>query len=358
MKTLLFDKTINRTIRTAQLIAPFWDRWLVHGIDADDLSKVRPALLSAEHWVNGWHSLAQEKKRQADLFLSGGYISKAEEMYRLTGLYFNLIYWLFPSRTPEKEKWYNKCLEMFRKADLLSPIPTQYEWIEIDNHQCAGRIRIPDHSRGIVIIVNPIDSSKEELFKYESDFLNAGFTTVSFDGPGQGGSYVLHGLRGTKKRWEAFIDQVIDFTSELFPDKPIFLFGTSLGASWALYGSGSPIVKKTVAVSPAVAFEKLNLPEYFLGRMDCSCTLVPEERAIPDFGKVTFRSPVLVFHGKKDQMVSTADMYELFDSLPAEKRMVEYESEGHCCNHKMDEIRQMAIQWLGAEHDGVEGSFP
>lgn len=118
------------------------------------------------------------------------------------------------------------------------------EWIEIDNHQCAGRIRIPDHSRGIVIIVNPIDSSKEELFKYESDFLNAGFTTVSFDGPGQGGSYVLHGLRGTKKRWEAFIDQVIDFTSELFPDKPIFLFGTSLGASWALYGSGSPIVKK------------------------------------------------------------------------------------------------------------------
>lgn len=92
--------------------------------------------------------------------------------------------------------------------------------------------------------------------------------------------------------------------------------------------------------------------------MDCSCTLVPEERAIPDFGKITFRSPVLVFHGKKDQMVSTADMYELFDSLPAEKRMVEYESEGHCCNHKMDEIRQMAIQWLGAEHDGVEGSFP
>jgi alpha-beta hydrolase superfamily lysophospholipase len=271
-------------------------------------------------------------------------------MYRLTGLYFNLIYWLFPSRTPEKEKWYKECLEMFREADIISPVQTLYECIEVDHHKCAGRIRIPDNSRGIIIIVNPIDSSKEELFKYESNFLNAGFTTVSFDGPGQGESYVLHGLRGTKKRWEVFMDQLIDFISELFPTMPIFLFGTSLGASWALYGSCCPRVKKTVAVSPAVEFEKLNLPAYFIGRIDCSCTLGPEDTPIPDFKKLTYRSPVLVFHGKKDQMVSTADMYDLYNSLPVEKKMIEYEGEGHCCNNKLDEIRQIAIQWFEAKN--------
>ncbi|MFD2372144.1 alpha/beta hydrolase [Brevibacillus sp. GCM10020057] len=355
MKTLLSERTINRTIRTSLLIDQFWERWLVHGVDADDLSKVRPELISAEHWIDRWHSLAKEKKKHADFVKSEGLIAEAEYMYRLTGLYYNLVYWLFPTRTPEKEKWYKKCLEMFRIADCISPVQTQYEWIEVDRHKCAGRIRIPDHSRGIMIIVNPIDSSKEELFTYESDFLKAGFTTVSFDGPGQGESYVLHGLQGTKKRWEEFMGQLIDFASDLFPNKPIYLFGTSLGASWALYGSCFAKIKKTVAVSPAVEFEKLNLPGYFLGRMECSCTLAPGHTPIPDFRELSYRSPTVVFHGKKDQMVTSADMYELFNLLPAEKKLVEYEEEGHCCNNKLDEIRQIAMQWVEAENEWEGG---
>ena len=38
------SKTISRTLRTAQLIDGFWERWIVHGIESDDLNRFKPQL--------------------------------------------------------------------------------------------------------------------------------------------------------------------------------------------------------------------------------------------------------------------------------------------------------------------------
>ena len=199
------------------------------------------------------------------------------------------------------------------------------------------------------------DSSKEELFKYEMDFVEGGFITISFDGPGQGETFIYNEVIGTRIRWEKFIQQVIDYASKLFPDLPIYLFGISLGASWVLYGSSHKNVKKAVAVSPAVELEKMNMPSYFMQRMDCSCIVTEEERAIPKFNEIKYHSPILVFHGNKDSMVPNKVMYELFQKLSTEKKLIEYEDEGHCCNNKLDKIRRIALMWFANEFDLKRG---
>jgi predicted esterase len=358
LKTHIQDsisKTISRTLRTANLIDAFWERWLAHGLDKEDLEKVRPDLRTLELWLQSWERLAKEKEKKAkELEIQGEYI-EAEYVYRQTALYYNLNYWINPKYSEEKQYWYNKCLQFISKADSLSEVKTLYKTISVDDFSVSGRIRIPSNAKGCILIINPIDSSKEELFKYEMDFIEAGFVTVSFDGPGQGETFILNGVVGTRIRWEKFINQLIDYTSESFSKLPIYLFGTSLGASWVLYGSSHPKVAKAVAVSPAVELEKMNLPTYFMERIKCSCIIEEGETPIPIFNKIKYRSPVLVFHGKKDMMVPNNEMYDLFRKLPVEKQLIEFQDEGHVCNNRLDEIRRLSLMWFSGKYDFERG---
>lgn len=338
------NEIIERTIKTSVLIDAFWDRWQVHGMEQNDLLKIRKGMDSLEEWVIRWNKLAEEKEKEAIVRLKQHKNKEAESFFQTAGLYYNLIYWIFPDRTPEKEYWYRKCLEAFSRADSLSQVQSDY--VEIDAKGYAGRIRIPRSPVGCVILIIPIDSSKEELYRYEGDFLNAGLATVCFDGPGQGQTFLYRGLIGTRKRWETFIDRIVEYTKNRFPKLPLYTFGTSLGGSWSLYASCHPSVDKSVAVSPAAALSKLNLPRYFLERMGCCCIVSDEESAIPDFDRLLFRSPVHVFHGQLDQMVAKADLLEIYAKLPPNKAWVEFPEEGHCCNFKLDEVRKRSIRWF------------
>ncbi|WP_246944190.1 alpha/beta hydrolase [Bacillus pinisoli] len=348
LKTLSNPKiTLKRTLQTALLFDVFWERWHVHGVSLEDIDTVRQTTTSINDWESNWNRLAQQKRTAADQLLNQGLLVEAEEMYRLASLYYNLIYWIFPALNEQKYKWYQECLMTTKLADSTSSIKTEYPTISVGNSNCKGRIRVPTNPRGCIIIVNPIDSSKEELFSYESDFNQSGFVTVSFDGPGQGESYIHSGQKGNRIMWQDFIDNVISHTYERFAGTPIYLFGTSLGATWALYGSSHPLVSKTVAVSPAIEFDHLNLPSYFLQRMDFCNALSPEERSMPDFNGVNFSSPIMLFHGQKDLMVPSSDMYNFYNKLPENKKeLIEFEHEGHCCNFKLNEIRKRSIQWF------------
>jgi hypothetical protein len=345
-------KGINRTLKTAKLIDGFWERWLVHGLDYADLQAVRSHLKDLQQWFHSWESLAKEKVKKAkNLELIQDY-KNAEYVYRQAALYYYLNYWINPEKNIQKEYWYNMCWQYMEKADVLSKIQTMYKTILIDDSPCVGRIRIPNNPKGCILIINPIDSSKEELFTYEMDFLNAGFITLSFDGPGQGETFLLNSVVGTRDKWEKFINLLIDYTSVYFEGLPIYLFGTSLGASWVLYGSAHKKVSKAVAVSPAFELEKMNMPAYFMERMECSCIVDEgEKRAIPRFTEINYQAPVMVFHGNKDMMVPDSVMYELFHIISTEKQLIEFENEGHVCNNKLEEIRKFSILWFLGQHD-------
>jgi hypothetical protein len=350
-KTISVSNTINKTLRTAKLIDPFWDRWIVHGLEKNDLGRVREELVTIDQWYQSWDYLAKEKETMARELERQGLFEEAEYVYRQAALYYNLNYWIDPKNSEEKQDWYIKCLEFVHKADQLSNIRTIHRTLLIAESRHSGRIRVPKNPKGCIIIVNPIDSSKEELFKYEMDFVKEGFITVSFDGPGQGETYTLNRVLATRSKWEAFMNLVIEYTKETFPGLPIHLFGTSLAASWVLYGSSHKYVSKAVAVSPAIELKKMNMPSYFMERLDYSCVLEENETPIPKFNDIKYRSPIFIFHGKKDMMIPNAEMYNLFQKISTEKQIVEYEEEGHVCNNKLDEIRRLSLMWfLGKYH--------
>ncbi|WP_227522011.1 alpha/beta hydrolase [Bacillus solitudinis] len=345
--------TINKTLLTANLIDGFWERWIVHGVDRSDLATMRSAYLTKETWVSGWREIAERTFSEAGKLERINNHREAEYAFRTAALYYQLVQWLLPEREEAKIEWLNISLSVCELADRISTIKTKYAKLPIENHYCFGRIRIPLNPKAVIVIVNPFDSTKEELFTYEMDFVNNGYITVSFDGPGQGQTYAYQGLLGSTLRWQQFIDELIEYAYLHFPGLNIHLFGTSSGASWAIYGSCNPNVSKVIAVSPAFISEDKRLPDYFIERTRYVLEK-GENQILPSFEQLSFQHPVYLIHGKKDVMVSTEDIYNLYKELPAGKKLIEYEDEGHCCNFKLPEIRQLAMEWLQegtVEHD-------
>ncbi|OIK09981.1 alpha/beta hydrolase [Bacillus sp. MUM 13] len=335
--------TIDKTLLTAGLMDGFWDRWLVHGVEKEDLERIRSSRFTKDKWLNGWNELANKKIIEASKYKQMKEFNEAELKLQTAGLYFQLNQWLIPERNKEKAHWANVSLRAFELADSVSEYETTYAHFPLDMYQCYGRIRYPENPVGVVIIINPLDSSKEELFTYEVDFLKRDFITVSFDGPGQGQTFISSGLRGSIKSWETFMDDLIDFTYSQFSFLPIHLFGTSSGAAWAVYGSCNPKIFKVVGVSPAFKNEEIRLPDYFMER---TSFILEEASMLPSYERMDFINPVLLVHGKKDVMVSDENIYSLYEQLPDGKSLLEFEHEGHCCNYKLQEIRELAAKWF------------
>lgn len=336
------EKTIAKTLLTANLFDGFWDRWNAHGVKKEDISFIRESFLTKDLWIKWWKERAEKKMQEAIYFKNKQLIKEAELSYRLSALYYQLNHWLMPGICKEKSNWLNISLDAVREADELSNSITNYVQLPIGSHIYFGRVRIPAYPKGTMIIINPLDSTKEELFTYEMDFLEKGFITISFDGPGQGQTYTMHGVMGTKKCWEQFVDEVIEYAAFHFGNQKIYLFGTSSGAAWSIYGSCNLKVSRVVAVSPAMRANDIKMPDYFIERTQ----FVLEEDIVPSFYELPLKKPVLLVHGKKDVMLKDEDIYKLYTHLPNGKSYLEFENEGHCCNYKLPEIRQKAIEWI------------
>ncbi|GAB7386702.1 hypothetical protein BSNK01_05380 [Bacillaceae bacterium] len=347
--------TMEKTLFTARLIDGFWERWLAHGVERNDLEKIRPTLASLDHWIEGWRSLAEEKMAKGEEWRRRGRRDQAESAFRAAGLYFYLLQWIFPEPCPQKERWFRVCLAAFREADALADIETRYVSLTVDGVRCTGRVCVPKKNpERCIVIINPFDSAKEELYTYERDFIRAGFATVSFDGPGQGETYACGGGKANRKRWKEFVEKVIAYAASEFLRAEIYLFGTSSGASWALYGSGHPCVRKAAAVSPAVCGARggtKRMPDYFLERMKCALVDVEEQDILPDLQQFRTDKPVLLFHGRRDVMVSAEEIYALHRGL-ANGMFVEFADEGHCCNFKLPLVRRIAMQWFLHTEEG------
>ncbi|WP_194841252.1 alpha/beta hydrolase family protein [Salinibacillus xinjiangensis] len=339
------NTTIQKTLVTARLFEGFWDRWIAHGIKKSVTNLVNHEVKKVYDWVRFFNQFADHHFQQATRYEKHHQTQLAEEHFQLAGLYFNLIYWIFPDRFDEKVTWYKKSLEAFSKADENSRIKRILKTLKIDGKDCVGRVRVPSHPKGSIVIINPMDSSKEELYTYENHFVDLGFATFSFDGPGQGETFTINGLKANRNRWNQFMNKVITLAYETLPQIPVYLFGTSSGASWSIEASQHPYVRKAVAVSPPISNQNsVALPNYFQERM--SYILEQDPQMLPETNDLSNCKPVLLVHGNQDVMVKDSDIYELYNRLPSGKKLIEYHHETHCCNGKLTEIREQSVRWF------------
>ncbi|RAK23524.1 serine aminopeptidase S33 family [Anoxybacillus vitaminiphilus] len=354
MNSTVENKTIKEALMTALLFDGFWDRWIAHGVRKEDLQQIRSRFVSIDGWTSGWTEQAENKQREADLLEKNGQFPKAIEAYKTAALYYQLAQWIYSVADPRKKDYLQKSVQLLQKADRLADYRIQYEKLLLGDSYCRGRILFPIATPlGVVIMLNPIDSAKEELYSYEHDFVSQGFVVLNFDGPGQGETLLFEGQFASRANWEMYVAALMNLAKTQFADLPVFVFGTSSGAAWTVYVSQESSIKKAVSVSPAFADENKPLPPYFVNRFKA---VTAGSNFIPNIKEVNVAAPVMLVHGKQDVLVSDENMRFLYNQLPNGKRWIEYEEEGHCCNFKLGEIRMIASKWFKeGDQDDIGG---
>ncbi|WP_438348546.1 alpha/beta hydrolase [Paenibacillus sp. FA6] len=338
------NSTIEKTMMTSFLFQGFWNRWIANGVPQETVNELRQRLNSLQDWIRILQKHADVYEQRAVSLCNQDLFGEAEHFYRLAGMHYNLIQWMFPETGDEKRAWYQSCKDMHREADILTEDEIVNAVIQVDGNACYGRIRIPRQPKGCVIILNPLESSKEESITYEANFSRMGFITVSFDGPGQGETYVMDQYIATHQRWDLFVNEVIDFTATQYLGLPLYLFGSSSGGTWAIQGSNHPKVCSTVSVSPVIHVDVKIIPDYFKERLSYIAN-GPGDSLLPRLENFDHASPILLVHGQSDTIVKDESIYELYNRFPMEKHLTEYSDEGHGCNERTDEILMAAGEW-------------
>lgn len=340
----LTGNTIDKTIMMGFLFARFWDRWVANGLKQSTVSELRYRIYKLDNWLRILSREANAIELEAADLLNQSMVKEAKVLYRIAGLHYSIIQWMFPRAGDEKRSWYESCKEMHRIADSIEEDEISYKVLRAGGGDCYGRIRMPMEPRGCVIIINPLDSSKEELYSLEEHFAKRGFATIVFDGPGQGETYVTNEYQASHDSWSLFMDQIIEFAMMEYPQLDLFLFGTGSGAAWAIQGSQYPKIRKTSAVSP-VFDSDIRMPDYFMERL-ANITGEKTSRLTPSLESVKLQGPIFLVHGNKDTIVKSDAIQEIYNRLPEGKQLAVYDDEDHCCSYRTGEIVRNAADWF------------
>ena len=226
-----------------------------------------------------------------------------------------------------------------------------------EGHAIPGHLRRPRDTRRppIVIIVPGLDSSKEELFAIEEEFLRRGLATLTIDGPGQSENSVHFPIR---VNWESVITPLIDDLErrDLGVDlNRIGLMGISMGA---IYGPRAAAFEKRLRAVVGLsgpynlgecwdAINPLTKGGYIFYTKSAD---EPEARRKAYglnlegvLGKVT--QPLLVIHGARDGLFPPAQAERIAREAP-NASLVMYPDGNHVCNNIAYKYRPLMADWL------------
>jgi 2,6-dihydroxypseudooxynicotine hydrolase len=235
--------------------------------------------------------------------------------------------------------------------------------IPFEGRFIPANLRRPQEDRRspLVLIVPGLDSSKEELYAIEEEFLRRGLAILTMEGPGQSENSVHFAIR---PNWETVVTPVIDELERLRLDVDldrIGLMGTSMGA---IYGPRAAAYEPRIRAVVALA------GPYNLG--DCWDALNPLTKGGYIFytksadeaeakrkaytlnlegmlDRVT--QPMLVIHGAKDRLFPPAQAERIAREAP-NATLVMYPDGNHVCNNIAYKYRPLMADWLAEQLRG------
>jgi hypothetical protein len=199
-------------------------------------------------WYEEWAHTAEVALGAAGAAAAGGHGLMAARGYLRSAEYWRQAYFFLRHDVADQRvrTGYERQRDAFRKAAPFLPFGVEPAPIPFDGAAMPGyAYRVaPGGQRPTVLVTGGFDGTAEELYKYGvTAALEAGWNAVAWDGPGQGGMLVEHGV-AMRPDFEAVLTAVVDWTLEQrdFADpRRLMLVGRSLGCYLAPCGaSGEP----------------------------------------------------------------------------------------------------------------------
>ncbi len=197
-----------------------------------------------------------------------------------------------------------------------------------------------ENSKGTVILFHGFGGQKSSMLDKSEVFLSLGYNTLLVDFMGSGGS---EGNQTTIGFWEA--NQVKTCYEYLMDsgEKNIYLFGTSMGAVAIMKAINDFEIRPTAIMiecpfgsmyqTVCARFKTMNVPTFpmagllvFWGGLQNGFWAFGHN---PSAYAKNINCPTLLMYGEQDEKVSRAEIEEIFENLPAAKKLKMYPHAGH-----------------------------
>jgi dipeptidyl aminopeptidase/acylaminoacyl peptidase len=346
------------TTNRVQVAAHHWrPRFVANGIDVNDFDETVAKTTEWRDWGPNWRSVGEVHESLGRDAEAHGRTISATEAFQRASWCFHLGKFLWFEDPAVHAELRDRSVAVYRRAlPHLNPSGQRLE-IPFEGHIIPSHLRRPQEvgPPPLVLIVPGLDSSKEELFAIEEEFLRRGLATLTVDGPGQSENSVHFAIR---PNWESVITPLIDDLEKrnLGVDLGrIGLMGISMGA---IYGPRAAAYEKRLKAVVGLA------GPYNLG--DCWDALNPLTKGGYIFytkskdeaeakqkaytlnlegvlDKVT--QPLLVIHGARDRLFPPAQAERIAREAP-NATLVMYPDGNHVCNNISYKYRPLMADWL------------
>jgi dipeptidyl aminopeptidase/acylaminoacyl peptidase len=308
-------------------------------------------------WGPNWRSVGEVHEQLGRDAEAHGRTVSATEAYQRASWCYHLGKFLWFEDAAVHAELRDRSVAVYRRAlpnldpgGLRLEIPFEGRIIPANLRRPAEPGRPP-----LILIVPGLDSSKEELFAIEEEFLRRGMATLTIDGPGQSENSVHFPIR---PNWETVITPLIDdlATRQLGVDLDrIGLMGISMGA---IYGPRAAVHEKRLKAVVGLAgpynlgdcWDALNpltkggYIYYTKSRDDAEARKKAYTLTLEGvLDKVT--QPLLVIHGARDRLFPPAQAERIAREAP-HATLVMYPDGNHVCNNISYKYRPLMADWL------------
>lgn len=220
--------------RLSYLWGNYMHRFLAEGSNYRDLLDLREQIKTIDEWPSRWSALADTYEQRADAALADGFSQTAGAHLSRASLYHFFGQFLLWDNRLAKRKATESAARTFRRAAPYLDPPLQPIDIPFGDITMPGYVRYPDGVRNppCVLLLNGLDTTKEEQLVISTLCTERGLATITFDGPGQGETYYR------QKMWPGYTDAIqaaLDFAEKDpgIDQARIGVIGRSLGSHYA-----------------------------------------------------------------------------------------------------------------------------
>ncbi|HYV65851.1 MAG TPA: alpha/beta fold hydrolase [Myxococcales bacterium] len=340
-----------------QIAASHWKpRFVANGIDMNDFERVVAGTTEWKEWGPSWLRTGDLHREIGDEAARSKRMVTAAEAWQRAAWCYHLGKFLWFEDRAGHDRLRELTISTYQKALPHLDPPGERIELPFEGAFIPGILRRPrGASRSpLALLVPGLDSSKEELYAIENDFLRRGMATLSVDGPGQSESAPRFPIRPD---WGPVIGAVLDGLrgrKELDLDR-VGLMGISMGG---IYGPRAAAVEKRLRAVIALA------GPYDLS--ECWAALNPltrggyvfytksrdENEAFEKAKTLTLRGvldkvkcPLLVIHGAKDRLFPPEQAERIAREAP-KATLLMYPDGNHVCNNIAYKYRPAMADWM------------
>jgi hypothetical protein len=171
-----------------ETLALRYPRLLASGVDYNDIQLVLGRLTRFEDWCAEWARMAEAHEALGEAALREGRTLTAVRAFARAAIYYHTGQSVSFDDPAEKRRVQERQRDAYRKAAPHLRPPARQVEVPFDGITFTGNLRLPEGARPApCVLLNPgADSTKEEFYTLEHEFLARGVATFAYDGPGQG----------------------------------------------------------------------------------------------------------------------------------------------------------------------------